>query len=188
VTILSIRFHDVGLTIRHSVFLQLCIVIVLSFPQYHLNLKYITKLIRLIFNHQLTVVLQFFGIKTTSPIFKMSNTNKSLGQELQDKYEIRPDPQKLTGHSDPSKNSSTGVDYEPNPEKSIKLEPERQAIVDSICNLYSGGANEKDMGVYAKEAIYDDPWSYCDTRYKIAGQWYGEYSSISQAAGKKIAL
>ena len=30
------------------------------------------------------------------------------------------------------------------------------------------------MQVYAAEAIYDDPLSYCDTRYKIAGQWYGE--------------
>lgn len=29
------------------------------------------------------------------------------------------------------------------------------------------------MKVYAPEAVYDDPWSYCDTRYKIAGQWYG---------------
>lgn len=29
------------------------------------------------------------------------------------------------------------------------------------------------MEVYHPEAIYDDPWSYCDTRYKIAGQWYG---------------
>jgi hypothetical protein len=29
------------------------------------------------------------------------------------------------------------------------------------------------MQVYAPNAIYDDPWSYCDDRYKIAGQWYG---------------
>lgn len=29
------------------------------------------------------------------------------------------------------------------------------------------------MQVYDASAIYDDPWSYCDTRYKIAGQWYG---------------
>lgn len=27
--------------------------------------------------------------------------------------------------------------------------------------------------MYAHDAIYDDPWSYCDTRFKIAGQWYG---------------
>jgi hypothetical protein len=29
------------------------------------------------------------------------------------------------------------------------------------------------MKVYSASAVYGDPWSYCDTRYKIAGQWYG---------------
>lgn len=48
-------------------------------------------------------------------------------------------------------------------------------MVQSICNLYSGSASKEDMLVYAEEAIYDDPWSYCDTRYKIAGQWYGSW-------------
>ena len=56
----------------------------------------------------------------------------------------------------------------------MNLEPARERIVQSICNLYSGSASEEDMMVYGKEAVYDDPWSYCDTRYKIAGQWYGE--------------
>ncbi|KAI5241095.1 hypothetical protein E4T42_08105 [Aureobasidium subglaciale] len=89
-------------------------------------------------------------------------------------YEIKPDPQALTGNKeDPSQNASTGVDYEPHPEKSIQLEPEREKIVKSICALYSGSASEDDMQVYAEQAVYDDPWSYCDTRYKIAGQWYG---------------
>lgn len=103
----------------------------------------------------------------------MSNDHK-LGQELQDKYEKRPDPRELTSNSDPSQNSASGVDYEPHPKNSIKLEPKKHKIVQSICNLYSGSASEDDMQVYAAEAIYDDPWSYCDTRYKIAGQWYGE--------------
>ncbi|KAI4848856.1 hypothetical protein E4T44_03693 [Aureobasidium sp. EXF-8845] len=94
--------------------------------------------------------------------------------EVPQSYEIRPDPQALTGNKeDPSQNASTGVDYEPHPEKSIKLEPEREKIVQSICALYSGGASEELMQVYAEKAVYDDPWSYCDTRYKIAGQWYG---------------
>jgi hypothetical protein len=60
------------------------------------------------------------------------------------------------------------------PSSSIPLAPRRQKIVDSICKLYSGNASEEDMQVYAEKAIYDDPWSYCDTRYKIAGQWYGK--------------
>jgi len=99
-------------------------------------------------------------------------------------YEIRPDPQELTGHSDPSKNSSTGVDYEPHPDQSLPLDAPRKHIVDSICRLYSGSASESDMQVYAEKSVYDDPWSYCDTRYKIAGQWYG----ISKAFAKSATL
>ncbi|TKA29811.1 hypothetical protein B0A50_03175 [Salinomyces thailandicus] len=75
-------------------------------------------------------------------------------------------------------NAPTNEDYEPNPSASIKLEPERQHIVDSILRLYGGSGKEdstgeQDMRVYAKKAVYDDVWSYCDTRYKVAGQWYG---------------
>ncbi|KAK3111081.1 hypothetical protein LTR53_014010 [Teratosphaeriaceae sp. CCFEE 6253] len=88
-------------------------------------------------------------------------------------YEIRPDPQALTSNPDPSHNSSTNVDYEPHPEQSVKISSSHQHIVDSITRLYSGSASETDMQVYAEKAVYDDPWSYCDTRYKIAGQWYG---------------
>ncbi|KAF1364638.1 hypothetical protein EJ07DRAFT_98170 [Lizonia empirigonia] len=92
---------------------------------------------------------------------------------LQDEFEKRPDPVALTQNPDGSRNSSSGVDYEPYPENSIQLEPERKKIVQALCNLYSGSASKEDMTVYAEEAIYDDPWSFCDTRYKIAGQWYG---------------
>nr|POE87507.1 hypothetical protein CFP56_30096 [Quercus suber] len=88
-------------------------------------------------------------------------------------YEIRPDPQTLTSNPDPSQNSSSGVDYEPHPESSIAVPAARRHIVDAICRLYSGSASEDDMQVYAEQAVYDDPWSYCDTRKKIAGQWYG---------------
>ena len=101
------------------------------------------------------------------------------GQALQDQYEIRPDPQALTHNSqDPSQNSSTEVDYEPHPSRSLKVSPEHEKIVRAITALYSGSASEEDMQVYAEKAVYDDPWSYCDTRYKIAGQWYGEFFSI----------
>jgi hypothetical protein len=95
---------------------------------------------------------------------------------LENEFEKRPDPVALTQNPDPSQNSSSGVDYEPYPNKSIQLEPERAKIVQAICNLYSGSASKEDMMVYAEEAVYDDPWSYCDTRYKIAGQWYGMYA------------
>ncbi len=91
-------------------------------------------------------------------------------------HEPHPDPQVLT--SNPGHNSKTGVDYEPHASSSILLSPPRQKIVDAICRHYSGSASEDDMQVYAEKAIYDDPWSFCDTRYKIAGQWYGKLQLI----------
>ena len=95
-------------------------------------------------------------------------------QSLQDKYEIRPDAQGLTRDTtDSSLEPTADVDYEPHPERSVPISSENQRIVQSITGLYSGSASKADMDVYAAEAIYDDPWSYCDTRYKIAGQWYG---------------
>ena len=82
----------------------------------------------------------------------------SNAQELQDKYEIRPDPVALTqNRDDPSQNTSSGVDYEPHP-PGIKVSPEHQHVIDCITRLYSGSASEDDMKVYAEKAIYDDPW------------------------------
>jgi len=109
----------------------------------------------------------------TLPLTGKSGNKDTRAQALQDAHEPHPDPIALTQNQDPAKNTSSGVDYEPHPEESIKLDPAREKIVHAICNLYSGSASKEDMQVYAEEAIYDDPWSYCDTRYKIAGQWYG---------------
>ena len=103
-----------------------------------------------------------------------SISNMTSAQILQDKYEIRPDPQTLTHNtSDPAQNSKTDVDSEPHPEQSVPTSAENEKIVNAITSLYSGSASKEDMEVYAEKAIYDDPWSYCDTRYKVAGQWYG---------------
>ena len=86
-------------------------------------------------------------------------------------YEPTPNAHELTANA--ASTNSSDVDYEPYPDRSIEISPERQKVLDAITSLYSGSASEEDMQVYAESAIYDDPWSYCDTRYKIAGQWYG---------------
>ncbi|KAI9731928.1 MAG: hypothetical protein M1834_004379 [Cirrosporium novae-zelandiae] len=98
-------------------------------------------------------------------------------QQLHDSYGIRPNPQDLVQNQALSWNNKVEnkserptVDYEPNPDRSIKLSPEHENIVECITRLYSGSASEEDMEVYTEEAIYDDPWSYCDTRHKIASQ------------------
>lgn len=75
----------------------------------------------------------------------------------------------MTGDDD-RRNVSANVDYEPHPEKSLKVLEEHQQIIQHITNLYCGSSSETDMQVYAEKAIYDDPYSYCDTRYKIAGK------------------
>ena len=94
--------------------------------------------------------------------------------ELHQKYETRPDPGISTINNPSSDHNVTkDVDYEPHQGRSQPIAPAHQAIVDAITRLYSGSASEDDMSFYASTAIYDDPWSYCDTRYKIAGQWYG---------------
>ncbi len=99
----------------------------------------------------------------------MTQTTK----ELHSRFEPRPNPESLTGHEATSYNVAKDVDYEPHPKKSVKVSPEHQKIIDAITRLYGGSASEADMQVYSDKAIYDDPASYCDTRYKIAGQWYG---------------
>lgn len=86
-------------------------------------------------------------------------------EEIHQKYEPTPDPHDLARDDKARPGSlSKDVDYEPQPEKSLKVSPEHQAIIDAITSLYSGSASEKDMQVYAEKSIYDDPWSYCDTR------------------------
>ena len=110
--------------------------------------------------------------------------DQPLDPNVPQTYEIR-DRQQLEqpDHENRPKDATSAPlnqDYEPHPSASIKLEPNRQRILDSIVRLYSGSAThdegstgKQDMLVYAKKSIYDDIASYCDTRYKIAGQWYG---------------
>ncbi|KAI9834525.1 MAG: hypothetical protein M1819_002901 [Sarea resinae] len=97
-------------------------------------------------------------------------------------HEPHPNPQNLTAtdtpQTDQKKNPTSSpskqkADYEPHPSSSVPLPAAHEQIVRSICALYSGSASEADMQVYARDAVYDDPFSFCDSRYKIAGQWYG---------------
>ncbi|PKS08599.1 hypothetical protein jhhlp_004985 [Lomentospora prolificans] len=93
-----------------------------------------------------------------------------------------PDQRGVEPHPELPMDGDGAVDYTPVPDKSAPLSPARQSIMQHIINLYCGRPSEEDMMVYAEQAVYDDPFSYCDTRqilriliirYKIAGQWYG---------------
>ena len=58
---------------------------------------------------------------------------------IHEQFEPRPDAHKLAG------DVNGKVDYEPHPEKSIKISNEHEQIMQKIVNLYSGSASEDDM-------------------------------------------
>ncbi len=67
-------------------------------------------------------------------------------EDLHQKHEPHPDPQKLTGHE------GKAVDYEPYPEKSLNISPEHEAVVKAITNRMYSHAMEDcpiSIGTYA---------------------------------------
>ncbi|KAJ9115607.1 hypothetical protein QFC20_000932 [Naganishia adeliensis] len=74
----------------------------------------------------------------------------------------------------------------PDPFKSIKLPPNRQALVDDVIALYSCQPTIERVSRYAPNCIYDDQkfvlakpvrvlpfrFVYANNRYKMAGQWF----------------
>ena len=68
--------------------------------------------------------------------------------------------------------TSTSEDYTPKPSQSIKLSPERQALLDDIIALYSCEPTIKRVERYTSDCVYDDQFVYANDRYKMAGQWF----------------
>jgi len=68
--------------------------------------------------------------------------------------------------------TATSEDYEPDPSKSIKLSPQRQALVDDIIALYSCQPTITRVKRYTPDCVYDDQFVYANDRYKMAGQWF----------------
>ncbi|PSK48588.1 hypothetical protein B9Z65_102 [Elsinoe australis] len=63
-------------------------------------------------------------------------------------------------------------DYTPDPSKSLKLSPARQALVDDIIALYSCEPTIKRVERYTPDCVYDDQFVYANDLYKMAGQWF----------------
>lgn len=63
-------------------------------------------------------------------------------------------------------------DYTPDPSKSLKLSPARQALVDDIIALYSCEPTVERVKRYTPDCVYDDQFVYANDRYKMAGQWF----------------
>lgn len=66
----------------------------------------------------------------------------------------------------------TTEDMTPDPSKSIKLSPARQALVDDIIALYSCEPTIRRVERYTPDCVYDDQFVYANDRYKMAGQWF----------------
>lgn len=62
--------------------------------------------------------------------------------------------------------------FKPDPSKSIKLSPQRQALLDDILALYACQPSVERIKRYTPDAVYDDQFGYANNRYKIAGQWF----------------
>jgi hypothetical protein len=71
---------------------------------------------------------------------------------------------------------------------SIRFTISLKALTESDRLPDCGSSNEADMKVYAEQAVYDDLQSYYDTRYKIAGQWYGLPKFFSKLDTKKLEV
>jgi hypothetical protein len=80
--------------------------------------------------------------------------------------------------------TSTSEDYTPDPSKSIKLSPARQALVDDIIALYSCQPTIKRVERYTPDCVYDDQFVYANDRYKM-GQSQSQPRNIAAATNKK---
>ncbi|KAF3035884.1 hypothetical protein E8E11_004566 [Didymella keratinophila] len=83
-----------------------------------------------------------------------------------------PDTSSAPGEQFEPRQTTTSEDYEPNPAKSIRLSPSRQALVDDIIALYSCQPTVKRVKRYTPDCVYDDQFVYANDRYKMAGQWF----------------
>ena len=68
--------------------------------------------------------------------------------------------------------TATSEDFTPDPSKSLKLSPARQALVDDILALYSCEPTIRRVERYTPDCVYDDQFVYANDRYKMAGQWF----------------
>lgn len=63
-------------------------------------------------------------------------------------------------------------DYKPDPSKSLRLSPARQALVDDIVALYEMKPTVERVKRYTPDCVYNDQFVYANDRYKMAGQWF----------------
>ena len=78
----------------------------------------------------------------------------------------------VPGEQFEARQTAPSDDYTPDPSKSIKLSPARQALVDDILALYACEPTVERVKRYTPDCVYDDQFVYANDRYKMAGQWF----------------
>ncbi|KAK6440077.1 hypothetical protein LTR95_003704 [Oleoguttula sp. CCFEE 5521] len=76
-------------------------------------------------------------------------------------------PSSAPGEAFEVRQTATSEDYTPDPSKSIKLPPNRQALIDDIIALYSCEPTVKRVERYTSDCVYDDQFVYANDRYKM---------------------
>lgn len=76
--------------------------------------------------------------------------------------------------------TSTSEDYTPDPSKSIKLSPQRQALIDDIIALYSCEPTVRRVERYTADCVYDDQFGICILAVNIRDIVLIDMSSIRQ--------
>jgi len=68
--------------------------------------------------------------------------------------------------------TSTTDDFTPHPERSVKLTPPRERLVNDIIALYSCQPTVERLRRYTSDCVYDDHFVYANDRYMMAGHWF----------------
>jgi len=86
--------------------------------------------------------------------------------------------------------TSESADWKPDPSKSIRLSPARQALVDDILALYSCEPTVECVKRYTPDCVYDDQFVYANDRWKMAGQWFAlpKLFSLSKNEGYQVVV
>ena len=97
-------------------------------------------------------------------------------------------PDSAPGENFEVRQTHPSEDYAPDPSKSLKLSPTRQALVDDILDLYCCKPTIEKVKRYTPDCTYDDQFVYANDRYKMAGQWFALPKLFSLSTTNKLQI
>ena len=107
-----------------------------------------------------------------TPSYSISRPLTTSTAKMTDKVASASIPDSAPGENFEVRQTHPSEDYAPDPSKSLKLSPTRQALVDDILDLYCCKPTVEKVKRYTPDCTYDDQFVYANDRYKMAGQWF----------------